>query len=103
MLLLYNAAKRDARYPDVPTLKELGCDDAPALGFITVGPKGLPDDVYRKLRDTFKKVTDAPEFQKTLDNVDLPYDYLEGVQLEKSLRDQYEWYKVFLKKMGVKK
>ena len=103
MLLLYNAEKRDPRYPNVPTLKELGCEDAPALGFITVGPKGLPDDVFRKLRDTFKKVAEAPEFQKTLDNVDLPYDYLEGGQLEKSLRDQYEWYRVFLKKVGVKK
>ncbi len=103
MILLYNADKRDTRYPDVPTLKELGCDDAPALGFITVAPKNLPPEIFNKLRDAFKKVADSPEFQKTLDAVDLPYDYLEGAELEKSLLAQYEWYKVFLKKMGVKK
>ncbi len=100
MLLVYNAEKRDPRYPDVPTLKELGCDDAPALGYITVGPKGLPDDVFKKLRDAFKKVAASPEFQKTLDNVDLPYDYLEGAELEKSLLTQYEWYKDFPEENG---
>ncbi len=103
MILLYNADKRDARYPNVPTLKELGCDDAPALGFITVAPKNLPPEIFKKLREAFKKVADSPEFQKTLDAVDLPYDYLEGAELEKSLLAQYEWYKVFLKKVGVKK
>jgi tripartite-type tricarboxylate transporter receptor subunit TctC len=103
MILLYNADKRDARYPNVPTLKELGCDDAPALGFITVAPKNLPPEIFKKLRGAFKKVADSPEFQKTLDAVDLPYDYLEGAELEKSLLAQYEWYKVFLKKVGVKK
>jgi tripartite-type tricarboxylate transporter receptor subunit TctC len=103
MILLYNAGKRDGRYPNVPTLKELGCEDAPALGFITVAPKNLPPEVQKKLRDAFKKVAESPEFQKTLDGVDLPYEYLEGAELEKSLLTQYEWYKVFLKKMGVKK
>jgi len=102
MLLLYNALQRDARYPNIPMLKDLGCEDAPALGFITVGPKGLPENISRKLKETFKKVYDSPEFQRTLDSCDLPYDYLEGAQFEKSLRDQYDWYKVFLKKIGVK-
>jgi tripartite-type tricarboxylate transporter receptor subunit TctC len=103
MILLYNADKRDSRYPNVPTLKELGCDDAPALGFITVAPKNLPPEIFTKLRDAFKKVADSPEFQKTLDAVDLPYDYMDKAELEKSLLAQYEWYKVFLKKVGVKK
>ena len=102
MLLLYNAKERDSRYPNIPMLKDLGCEDAPALGFITVGPKGLSEDISRKLKETFKKVYDSPEFQKALDNCDLPYDYLEGSQFEKSLRDQYDWYRVFLKKIGVK-
>lgn len=102
MLFLYNAKERDPRYPSIPTLKDLGCEDAPPLGFITVGPKGLPENISKKLKETFKKVYDSPEFQRALDNCDLPYDYLEGAQFEKSLRDQYDWYKVFLKKIGVK-
>jgi tripartite-type tricarboxylate transporter receptor subunit TctC len=102
MVLLYNANARDPRYPTIPMLKDLGCEDAPALGFIIVGPKGLPENVSRKLKETFKKVYESPEFQKSLDSCDLPYDYLEGEPFEKSLRDQYDWYKVFLKKIGVK-
>jgi len=102
MLLLYNANERDSRYPNVPMLKDLGCEDAPALGFITVGPRGLPENMSRKLKETFKKVYDSQEFQRALDSCDLPYDYLEGARFEKSLRDQYDWYKVFLKNIGVK-
>jgi len=103
LLLVLNAEKRDNRYPNIPILKDLGCEDAPAMGFITVGPKGLPESIYKKLKDTFKKVYESPEFQKTLDNYDLPYDYLEGAQFERTILTQYELYKSFLIKMGVKK
>jgi tripartite-type tricarboxylate transporter receptor subunit TctC len=48
MLALYNTDKRDPNFPEVPTLKELGCDDAPALGYLIVGPKDLPDPIYKK-------------------------------------------------------
>ncbi|OGP99971.1 MAG: hypothetical protein A2Z51_09130 [Deltaproteobacteria bacterium RBG_19FT_COMBO_52_11] len=103
MLAIYNSDKRDPNYPDLPTLKDLGCKDAPALGYIVVGPKGLPDGIYKKLSETFKKVTDGPDFQKVLNNLEIPYDYKDRAQLEKDVVVEYEFYKTFLAKMGAKK
>jgi tripartite-type tricarboxylate transporter receptor subunit TctC len=103
MLVLYNTDKRDPNYPDIPTLKELGCKDAPALGYILVGPKGLPADVYRKVSETFKKVSESPAFQKVLTNLNLPYDYKNREEMEKEMPVQSEFYATFLKKMGAAK
>ncbi len=103
MLVLYNTDKRDPNFSNVPTLKEIGCNDAPALGYIVVGPKGMPPAVTKKLEDTFKKVTDSPAFQKVLTNFDLPYNYKGQAELEKSILPEYEFFKTFLQKIGAKK
>lgn len=102
MLMIYNAEKRDPDYPDIPILKELGCPDAPALGYILVAPKGLPEPVYQKLTTAVKKVTDGEEFQKLLKHLDLPYDFKDGKEMEKGVAAEYAWYKEFLPKMGAK-
>jgi tripartite-type tricarboxylate transporter receptor subunit TctC len=103
MLLVYNAEKRDPNYPDIPILKELACQDAPALGYIVVGPKGIAPAISKKLGETFKKVGDGPGFQKVLASFDLPYDYKDREQMEKEIPVEYEFYKTFLEKMGAKK
>lgn len=103
MLMAFNADKRDPNYPNVPTLKELGCQDAPALGYIVIGPKGMPEPIAKKLEDTFHKVTESAEFQKILANLEIPYDYKSRAQLEKDVIKEYELYKNFLEKMGAKK
>ena len=102
MLLIYNAEKRDPRYPDIPILKELGCPDAPALGYILAAPKNLPPPVYDKLVKATRQVAEGEEFQKLLNNLDLPYDWKDGKQLEKDVPVEYRWYKDFLPKMGAK-
>lgn len=103
MLLVFNTEKRDPNYPDVPTLKELGCLDAPALGYLVVGPKGMPAEIAQKLEKTFRRVTESAEFQKVLVNLGIPYDYKSRAQLEKDVIKEYELYKNFLEKMGAKK
>jgi len=102
MLMVYNAEKRDPNYPDLPTLKELGCPDAPALGYLVAAPKGLPKPVYEKLVTSVKKVTEAEEFQKLLKNLELPYDFKDGKALEKIVPAELKWYGEFLPKMGAK-
>jgi tripartite-type tricarboxylate transporter receptor subunit TctC len=49
----------------------------------------------------FKKVAESPEFQKTLEQINMPYDYKDGAELDKEARTQYEWFKAFYKKMGL--
>jgi tripartite-type tricarboxylate transporter receptor subunit TctC len=35
-----------------------------------------------KLHDVFKKVAEGPEFQKVLEQVNMPYDYKSGAELD---------------------
>jgi len=102
MLLIYNAEKRDPEYPDIPILKELGCQDAPALGYILVAPKGIPEPVYEKLLSATRQVTEGPEFQKLLKNLEIPYDFKDGKTLEKDTVTESAMYKEFLTRMGAK-
>ena len=103
MLVVYNAEKRDPHYPDIPILKDLGCQDVPANGYVVVGPKGLPDAVCKKLGEVFKKAVEGPAFQKLLENYDLPYDYKDQKQLEIDIPAEFEWYKGYVQRTGLKK
>jgi len=103
LLLVYNATKRDPSYPDIPTLSELGCEDYPADGIMVAAPKGLPDPIRKKLHEVFKKVADSPEFQKVLVQINMPYDYKPGTELDKEARGKNEWFKAFYKKIGLLK
>lgn len=102
MLFVVNADKRDPSFPDIPVLKELGCEDCPANPVIVVGPKGVPDAIVKKVTDTFKEVAEGPEFQKLLSQIYLPYDFKDRAQLEKDIPAEYAWYKSFLQKVKVK-
>jgi tripartite-type tricarboxylate transporter receptor subunit TctC len=101
-LVLLNSSARDPNQPDVPTMKDIGCQDAPALGYLVIGPKGLPDSIYKVLSDAIRKVTAGPDFQKALANLEIPFDYKDRTQLEKETAEQFYIYKAFLEKMGVK-
>jgi tripartite-type tricarboxylate transporter receptor subunit TctC len=81
----------------------LGCEDAPPSTYIIVGPKGIPDEIYKRISEAFKKVADGADFQDLLEKFDLPYDFKDGTQLEKIVKHDYEWYRIFLKKFGATK
>jgi tripartite-type tricarboxylate transporter receptor subunit TctC len=100
MLLVYNQDERDPNYPDIPTIKELGCQDIPPSYYLVIGPKGMPAAISKKLVETFKKVTEGPDFQKLLANNNLPYDFRDQAQLEEMMPARYEWYKNYFKETG---
>ncbi len=102
MLALFNAEQRDPAHPTVPTLKELGCQDAPALGYLIVAPRGLAPAVSARLGEAVRKAVESPEFQKTLANLEIPYDYKDRQQLEKEIAEHTRFYKGLLENLGVK-
>ena len=104
MLLVYNTSdKRDPIFPDVPVLRELGCEDYPPWGMVIVGPRGLPDPMVKKLSAVFKQVAEGPDFQNLLKQLNLPYDFKDGAQLAKDLPKETEWNRAFFKKIGAMK
>jgi tripartite-type tricarboxylate transporter receptor subunit TctC len=100
--LLVEVNREKRTFPDVPTLKELGCPDVPPSGIDVVAPKGLPPAITKKLGEAIKKVSLEPAFQKVLTSFDVPYDYLDSEGLEKKIREQYAWFKEYLQKSGIK-
>ena len=101
-LVLINTDERDPNQPDVPTMKDIGCQDAPAAGYLVIAPKGLPEAVYKTISNAVRSVVEGPSFQKTLVNLEIPYDYKGRDQLEVDLPKHFNIYKGFLEKMGVK-
>jgi tripartite-type tricarboxylate transporter receptor subunit TctC len=102
LLLRVNAEKRHPDFPGVPTLKEIGCPDVPSAGLDVIAPKGLPPAISKKLGEAIRKVSLEPAFQKVLTSFDIPYDYLDQEGLEKKIRKEYEWFKDYLQKSGIK-
>ncbi len=103
LLMNYSANKRDPSFPDVPTLIELGCPDYPGDGMMVAGPKGLPEPIVKKLKSAFKTVADGEEFQKLLVQLNLPYTYKDGEELNKEAPTVTEYYKDLNKKLGIGK
>lgn len=102
MLVLFNTDRRDPAFPTVPTMKEIGCQDAPALGYLIIAPRGIPEPVYKKLAEAVRKVVEGPEFQKIMLNLEVPYDFKDRQRLEKDILEDFNFYKTFLEKLGVK-
>jgi tripartite-type tricarboxylate transporter receptor subunit TctC len=103
MLMVYNATKRDPHYPDIPMMSDLGCQDYPGIGIMVAGPKGLPAPILNKLKVAFKQVMEGPEFQKLLAQIDLPYDFKEGADIERDAPATFKWFTDFYKKIGLLK
>ena len=102
LILQLAAEKRDPGYPEIPTLAELGCQDAMPSKYMIVAPKGLPEHVSAKLDDTFRRVAATPGFQSLLSNLNIPSIYRNRHDLERNIPADIAWYKDFLTKVKPK-
>ncbi len=102
--------ERWEKYPEVPTLYELGYKDAcpqASLGFY--GPKGLPDRIVKKIVDTFTTAIESAEFKEFLQTHDLrpmkgtAGQTLTGQELRNYLVASNEFYGNLIRKFGVGK
>ena len=91
------------KYNLLLVIKESGRNDVPALGFLVFDPKEISDAAREKIVGTLKRDAEGLNYQKVLKDLDLPYDYKDGVQLEKELPNEYETYKNILNAPRVKK
>jgi tripartite-type tricarboxylate transporter receptor subunit TctC len=60
--------KRDPKYPDVPTLKELGSDWTCSAWRGIAAPKGTPKEIIAVLEDAVAKVHKSEDFLKFMKN-----------------------------------
>ena len=100
-LILLIAEKPSPEYPNVPILKDLGYD-IPAPTFLNVaGPKGMADDVVKKLDDAYSGAMKAPAFIKGMKDFRFTVYYRNGKELDGYMAANYDAFAKLLKEQGI--
>jgi tripartite-type tricarboxylate transporter receptor subunit TctC len=101
-LLVTWGAQRTKRWPNVPTLKELGYPIVSTSPFGIAGPKGMDPAVVKVLHDAFKKALEDPEFQKTLEKFDQEAYYLNSADYAALAKKSIEEERVAVQRLNLK-
>jgi tripartite-type tricarboxylate transporter receptor subunit TctC len=100
-LLATYGSKRTRRWPNVPTLHELGYETLADSPFGIGGPKGMDPAVTRRLHDAFRKTLEDPAVLATFEKYDQSVIYMNGADYEKFIREQYVREKDIIEKLGL--
>jgi tripartite-type tricarboxylate transporter receptor subunit TctC len=93
---------RDDNFPDVRTLKDIGCDwdNPPSSGMLVTVRAGTPPAILKKLEDTFMTIAQSAEFRAMLKQNYLPFDLKDSKTLNRDLALETTWYKDYFTKTG---
>jgi tripartite-type tricarboxylate transporter receptor subunit TctC len=100
-LLCTFGEQRTRRWPQVPTLKELGHGIVATSPYGLVGPRGMPEAIVKRLHDAFKAALLDPIHQAELAKYDQDVDYLGPADYGKALRAAYAAEKRSVEKLGL--
>lgn len=89
-LLVVWTEKRVPRFPDVPTLREVGIDMVQTSPWGLAAPKGTPPEAIRRLHDGFRQAMAQKPFQDALANYDMEQQYMDGAAYRQFARDSIE-------------
>lgn len=68
--------KRVKRYPDLPTLRELGTDVFIDSPYGVAGPANIPAPIVQKLTEAFKQALQSPESLRALEQLNQTVNYM---------------------------
>jgi tripartite-type tricarboxylate transporter receptor subunit TctC len=95
--------KRLAKFPDAPTLKELGLDIVQNSPFGIGAPKGTPPEVVKKLHDAFKQAMEEPSYVAALGRYDMLPNYMSSADYTKFAQTTFAREKALIEKLGLAK
>ena len=95
--------KRLEKFPDAPTLKELGYDIVQNSPFGIGAPKGTPPEVVKKIHDAFKKAMEEPSYVAALGRYDMAPNYMGSADYTKFAQDTFVREKALIEKLGLAK
>ncbi|TCH98329.1 tripartite tricarboxylate transporter substrate binding protein [Roseococcus sp. SYP-B2431] len=86
LLAISSSARRIPRYPDTPTLNELGYefDGTASLGII--GPHGIPEEAARPLQVAMREAMQDPGVRAVFDRFDLTPGFVDGPDFDAAMR-----------------
>ena len=95
--------KRLDKFPNAPTLKELGYDIVQNSPFGIGAPKGTPPEVVKKIHDAFKKAMEEPSYVAALGRYDMAPNYMSSADYTKFAQDTFGREKALIEKLGLAK
>ena len=96
-------AERLAKFPDAPTLKELGLDIVQNSPFGIGAPKGTPAPVVKRLHDAFKLAMEQDAYKTALARYDMVPMYMGSAEYRKFAQDTFAREKALVEKLGLAK
>ena len=95
--------QRLARFPDAPTLKELGLDMVQASPFGIGAPRDTPPAVVKRLHDAFKQAMEEPSYAQSLGKYDMLPMYMSTAAYGKFAHETFAREKALVEKLGLAK
>ncbi|WP_425256864.1 tripartite tricarboxylate transporter substrate binding protein [Rubrivivax sp. RP6-9] len=95
--------KRLAKFPDVPTLQELGIPLVQASPYGIGGPKGMDSGLVQRIHDAFKQAMEMPNHVEVLAKYDQALMYMSPAQYARFAEDTYKREKALVDKLGLAK
>ena len=102
LLMLLNG-ERSKKWPQTPTLKELGYTYEFDSPFGLAGPKGMDPAIVKKLHDAFKKAYDDPKVAELFDKFDFTRRYMSSEDYAAFIPKLAAEEKAALEKLGLAK
>ena len=100
-LIATYGSKRTKRWPNVPTLQELGYETVSDSPIGVGGPKGMDPVVVKALHDAFKKSLDDPAVLALFEKLDQSVIYMDTPTYTKFARDSFTSERVVIEKLGL--
>jgi tripartite-type tricarboxylate transporter receptor subunit TctC len=99
-ILATYGGKRTKRWPNVPTLPELGYK-VPETPFGVGGPKGMDPAIVTRLQEAFRQSLNDPEVIATLERNDMQPAFLASADYTRSSIETFESQKVMITRLGL--
>ena len=96
-------AERLAKFPDAPTLKELGLDMVQNSPFGIAAPRGTAPAVVKRLHDGFKQAMEMPSYKSVLAKYDMTPMYMSSAGYLNFAQETFKREKALVEKLGLLK
>ncbi|WP_027283626.1 tripartite tricarboxylate transporter substrate binding protein [Rubritepida flocculans] len=101
-LLCVWSAERAARFPNVPTLRELGYDIVVTSNYGISGPPRMDPGVVRILHDAFHAALMSEENTRVRAQFDMPLVYLNTEQYQQFVVQRAAWERDMVNRLGIR-
>ena len=101
-LLCVWSAARARRFPNVPTLRELGYDMVVTSNYGLSGPPGMDGGIVRSLHDAFREALLSDANARVRDQFDMPLVYLDSEAYTEFVRQRLEQERGIIARLGIR-